>query len=52
MERVAIDRETGLAAPPGSGGLMLWFRAGTAPAEVSGQPGTSPTDFGRSSREF
>jgi penicillin-binding protein 1A len=52
MERVAIDRETGLLAPPGTGGLALWFRPGTAPAEVSGQPGTSPTDFGRSSREF
>jgi penicillin-binding protein 1A len=52
MERVAIDRETGLVAAPGTGGLALWFRAGTAPTEVSGQPGTSPTDFGRSSREF
>jgi penicillin-binding protein 1A len=52
MERVAIDRETGLMAPPGTGGLALWFRPGTAPTEVSGQPGTSPTDFGRSSREF
>ncbi|HET7501812.1 MAG TPA: transglycosylase domain-containing protein [Kofleriaceae bacterium] len=52
MERVAIDRETGLVAAPGAGGLALWFRAGTAPTEVSGQPGTSPTDFGRSSREF
>ena len=52
MVRVEIDRETGLLAPPGTGGLALWFRAGTAPTEVSGQPGTSPTDFGRSSREF
>jgi hypothetical protein len=52
MERVAIDRETGLVAAPGTGGLALWFRAGTAPTEMSGQPGTSPTDFGRSSREF
>jgi membrane carboxypeptidase/penicillin-binding protein len=52
MERVAIDRETGLVAAPGTGGLALWFRAGTAPTELSGQPGTSPTDFGRSSREF
>jgi penicillin-binding protein 1A len=52
MERVAIDRESGLVAAPGSGGLAVWFRAGTAPTEVSGQPGTSPTDFGRSSREF
>ena len=52
MERVAIDRETGLVAAPGTGGLALWFAAGTAPTQVSGQPGTSPTDFGRSSREF
>jgi hypothetical protein len=52
MERVAIDRETGLVAAPGSDGLPLWFRAGTAPTEVSGQLGTSPTDFGRSSSEF
>jgi penicillin-binding protein 1A len=52
MERVAIDRETGLLAAPGAGGLALWFRSGTAPTEVSGQPGTSPTDFVRSSREF
>jgi penicillin-binding protein 1A len=52
LERVAIDRETGLLAAPGTGGLALWFRTGTAPTETSGQPGTSPTDFGRSSREF
>jgi penicillin-binding protein 1A len=52
MERVTIDRETGLVAAPGASGLAVWFRAGTAPTEVSGQPGTSPTDFGRSTREF
>jgi penicillin-binding protein 1A len=52
MERAAIDRETGLLAAPGTGGLPLWFRPGTAPTEVAGQPGTSPTDFGRSSSEF
>ena len=28
MQRVAIDRETGLLAAPGSGGLGLWFRNG------------------------
>ena len=27
MERVAIDRETGLLAAPGTGGLPLWFRS-------------------------
>jgi penicillin-binding protein 1A len=52
MEHVAIDRETGLVAAPHTGGLELWFKAGTAPTEVSGQPGTSPSDFGRTSREF
>ena len=52
MERVSIDRESGLLAPPHSPGLSLWFRAGTAPTEVVGQPGTSPTDFGATSREF
>jgi penicillin-binding protein 1A len=52
LELVAIDRETGLVAAPGTGGLPLWFRTGTAPTEVAGQPGTSPTDFGRSSSEF
>ena len=52
MQRVAIDRETGLLAPPRTGGLEVWFRTGTAPTEVSGQPGTSPTDFGRTTREF
>ncbi|HWO19751.1 MAG TPA: transglycosylase domain-containing protein [Kofleriaceae bacterium] len=52
VERVAIDRETGLLAAPGAPGLPLWLRRGTAPTEVAGQPGTSPTDFGRSAREF
>jgi penicillin-binding protein 1A len=52
MERVTIDRESGLLAAPGAPGASLWFRAGTAPTEITGQPGTSPTDFGRTSREF
>jgi len=52
MTRVAIDRETGLLAAPGSGGLAVWFRAGTEPTEMSGQPSNSPADFGRTSREF
>jgi penicillin-binding protein 1A len=52
MQQVSIDRETGLLAPRGAGGMSLWFRIGTAPTEVSGQPGTSPTDFSRSAREF
>jgi penicillin-binding protein 1A len=52
MTHVAIDRETGLLAAPGTGGLAVWFRAGTEPTEVSGQPSSSPADFGRTSREF
>jgi penicillin-binding protein 1A len=52
VERASIDRETGRLAAPGAPGLPLWLRRGTAPAEVAGQPGTSPTDFGRSAREF
>jgi membrane carboxypeptidase/penicillin-binding protein len=52
MEAVAIDRETGLLAAPGAPGETLWFRSGTQPQEVAGQVGTSPTDFGRTSREF
>jgi penicillin-binding protein 1A len=52
MERAAIDRETGLLAAPGTGGLELWFRNGTAPTETAGRPGTSPTDFGQTTREF
>jgi penicillin-binding protein 1A len=52
MERVSIDRESGLRAAPGADGLAVWFRAGTAPADVAGAPATSPTDFGRSASEF
>ena len=52
MTRATIDRESGLLAAPGAPGLTLWFREGSAPTETAGQPGTSPTDFGRSTREF
>ena len=52
LDQVSIDRETGLLSAPGSSGLAVWVRTGTGPTEVSGQPGTSPTDFGQSSREF
>lgn len=52
MVRATIDRESGLLSAPGAPGLTLWFREGSAPTEVAGQPGTSPTDFGRSAREF
>jgi penicillin-binding protein 1A len=52
MQRATIDRETGDLAAPGAPGLTLWFREGTAPTEISGNRGDSPTDFGRTSREF
>ncbi len=52
MSRATIDRESGLLAAPGAGGLTLWFREGSAPTEIAGRPGTSPTDFGRAAREF
>jgi penicillin-binding protein 1A len=52
MESAVIDRETGLLAAPHTGGLEVWFRKGTAPTEVSGSPGTSSSDFGRTAREF
>jgi penicillin-binding protein 1A len=49
MVQVTIDRESGLL---GGAGEPLWFRDGTQPTEAAGQVGTSPTDFGRTSREF
>jgi penicillin-binding protein 1A len=52
LARAAIDRETGLLAAPGTGGLSLWFRVGTAPTETAGQPSATPSDFGRTAREF
>ncbi len=52
LERVTIDRDSGLLSAPGAPGLALWFLTGTAPTAVAGQPGTSSTDFSRSAREF
>jgi penicillin-binding protein 1A len=52
LERVTIDRESGLRAATGAGGLDLWFRTGTAPTESAGQAGESATDYGRATREF
>jgi penicillin-binding protein 1A len=51
MVQATIDRETGQLAAPGTGGLTLWFRAGTAPTETADRP-SSATDFGRDTREF
>ena len=51
MVRATIDRETGLLAPPGGDGVPLWFRPGTAPTDVAGQP-AAHGDFGRAAREF
>lgn len=50
MERVVIDRETGLRAA--GGGLELWFRDGTAPTEQAQAPSGAGVDFERQSREF
>jgi penicillin-binding protein 1A len=53
LERVRVDRETGLLAAPGAGGAIeLWFKQGTAPTEVAGRPGSGAADFGRTTREF
>jgi penicillin-binding protein 1A len=53
VERVRIDRETGLLAAPGAGGAAdVWFKQGTAPTEVAGQVAGTSTDFGRAAREF
>jgi penicillin-binding protein 1A len=49
LERIAIDRESGLLAAPHTGGLDVWFRTGTAPTETAGQ---APADFGRAASEF
>jgi penicillin-binding protein 1A len=50
LESVRIDRESGMRAA--SGGLELWFRAGSAPTEYAGSRSTVGPDFGRTAREF
>jgi penicillin-binding protein 1A len=50
MEAVRIDRESGLRAV--TGGLELWFRAGSAPVEEAGRPSPVNPDLGRTTREF
>ncbi len=53
LERVRIDRETGLRAAPGGGGaLELWFVRGTAPIEQAGTVTGAGVDFGRTARQF
>jgi penicillin-binding protein 1A len=52
LERVAIDRESGLLAEPHTGGLDVWLRTGTAPTERAGTPGGVSGDFGRAASEF
>lgn len=53
LERVRVDRETGLLARPGAGGAEeLWFKPGTAPIQEAGQLVDLPADLGRLSREF
>lgn len=50
LERVRIDRETGLRAV--GGGLELWLREGSAPEAEAQSPSAAPADFDRTSREF
>jgi len=53
VERVRIDRETGLLAAPGAGGAAnVWFKQGTAPTEAAGEVSETSTDFGRTAHEF
>ncbi len=47
-----IDRNTGLLAPPGGPGALLWFKPGTAPVDVAAPPSGVGRDLGRSTREF
>ncbi|HUQ07989.1 MAG TPA: transglycosylase domain-containing protein [Kofleriaceae bacterium] len=52
LERVRVDRETGLRAAAHAGGAVdLWFTPGSAPIDVAGAP-TTRTDFSRTAREF
>ncbi|HVV84861.1 MAG TPA: transglycosylase domain-containing protein [Kofleriaceae bacterium] len=53
LERVRIDRETGLVSAPGAGGgLDLWFVVGTEPAERADQPPAADLDLARTARQF
>jgi penicillin-binding protein 1A len=53
LERLRIDRETGLRSAPGAGGgLDLWFVLGTGPAERADAPAAAGVDHARTSREF
>jgi len=51
LERVRVDRETGLRAAARAGGAVdLWFTPGTAPIDTAGAP--SSADFSRTAHEF
>ncbi len=52
LERVRIDRETGLLAAPTGASLSLWFAPGAAPTERAGTVTGAGVDFGRTAREF
>jgi penicillin-binding protein 1A len=53
LERVRVDRETGLRAAAHAGGAVdLWFTPGSAPIDVAGAPTTAGGDFSRTAREF
>lgn len=51
VERVRIDRETGLRAASGPA-VDLWFVHGTAPVETAGTITGAGVDFGRTATEF
>ena len=52
LERARIDRESGLRAPPGGGGVELWFVDGTAPAERADAAIPVGVDLARTARDF
>jgi penicillin-binding protein 1A len=52
LERVRIDRETGLLASGAASLESLWFLPGTAPTERAGSITGAGVDFGRTAGEF
>ena len=52
LVRAVVDRETGLLAEPGGGGVELWFRRGTQPTERAADAPGVPADLSRASGEF
>jgi penicillin-binding protein 1A len=52
LVKAVVDRETGLLADPGAGGLELWFRRGTEPTTRAADAPGVPADLSRASGEF